>query len=366
MPTPEETLNNKNEQKENLLQNPENQEVNESVEDMQNRLSQEITTSNEKLKQEDKKIETANDSIGLPKEEVEEVKTSMNLDSQISSINTDAEKLTTESKNEINTKPENQAVENSNTSLIEKTKQEKFNSLKMKFEKNYENSKPTEYNLKEISDNLGKAFFGGKLPEIDNILNSLPKDVIENLKTGESTSYDSKNSFNAWQKAIGNRINQLNNNRTEYYDLKTGTKLGMIPKEAKSYLMTVANAARFFPKEVSETHIKEAIDIFTDEQKLSYATGGKDFIGTANGRLKNIPEELNVLRNLCEANYKDEAKKLLVVSLKKHGRDEGYGNSSKAFELTRMGLFSEDEVKDILDQAGLLEEPKETKNESWG
>ena len=140
----------------------------------------------------------------------------------------------------------------------------------------------------------------------------------------------------------------------------------MIPKEAKSYLTTVANAARFFPKGISETHIKEAIDIFTDEQKLQYATGGREFIFTGNGHLKNIPEELNVLRNLCEAGYKNEAKKLMVVSLKKYGRDEIYGNSSKAFELTRLGLFSEDEVRDVLDQSGLLEEVKEeTKNEGW-
>jgi len=266
--------------------------------------------------------------------------------------------------NEVQT--ENKDSMNNDSSVLEKSKQEKFESLKTKFEKYYENPKPTEYNLKEISDNLGKAFFAGKLPEIDNILNSLPKDVVESLKNGESTAYDSKNAFSAWQKAIGGRISQLTNDRTEYFDSKTGTKAGTIPKEAKSYLITVANAARFFPKETSETYIKEAVDVFTDEQKLDFATGGNQFI-SADGRLKNMPEELNVLRNLLEAGYKDEAKKLMVLNLKKYGGSKSYDYFGKAFELTRLGLFSEDEVKDMLDQAGLLEEPKEEKkNEGWG
>ena len=280
----------------------------------------------EKIDSLSKKAESVSETSSSQVEQVEKLggskdvvdKKTKEIDQKIEEVKEDwAKKI-----NEVQT--ENKDSVNENISSLEKTKQEKFNSLKIKFEKNYENSKPTDYNLKEVSDNLGKAFVGGKLQEIDNIFNSLPKDVIENLKNDESTSYDSKNSFNAWQKAIGNRINQLNNNRTEYYDLKTGNKLGMIPKEAKSYLTTVANAARFFPKGISETHIKEAIDIFTDEQKLQYATGGREFIFTGNGHLKNIPEELNVLRNLCEAGYKNEAKKLMVVSLKKYGRDEIY------------------------------------------
>ncbi len=100
MESPENNLNN-NEQNEKLNQNPENQESFESVEDMQKRLFQEITTQNKQLVAEDKKIETANDSIGLSSEEVQEEKTAMNLDVEISNINTEAEKLTNESKNQI-------------------------------------------------------------------------------------------------------------------------------------------------------------------------------------------------------------------------------------------------------------------------
>lgn len=101
MKSPENTLNN-NEQNEKLNENPENQESLESAEDMQKRLSQEMTGKNEELKQENAKIETANNSIGLSNEEVAEEKTAMNLDSEISSIDTEADKLTNESKEKIN------------------------------------------------------------------------------------------------------------------------------------------------------------------------------------------------------------------------------------------------------------------------
>ena len=97
----EDTLNNKNEQNEKLPQNPEVQETVESIEDMQKRLSQEMTAQHEQLKDEDKKIETANVSIGLSVEEVQEEKNSMNLDAEISTINAEAEKLTNESKRDL-------------------------------------------------------------------------------------------------------------------------------------------------------------------------------------------------------------------------------------------------------------------------
>ncbi len=108
----EDTLNN-NEQNEKLPQNPEVQETVESVEDMQKRLSQEMMAQNEQLKGEDTKIEMANNSIGLPVEEVQEEKNSMNLDAEISTINAEAEKLTTESKDEI-------SIDKNSTELEEK------------------------------------------------------------------------------------------------------------------------------------------------------------------------------------------------------------------------------------------------------
>lgn len=106
MITPENILNNKNEQKEKLNQSIENQESIESAEDMQKRLSQEIIKQNEQLKNEDEKIETANDAIGLSSEEVTGEKNAMNLESEISNINIIAEKLMTESTKEINEKIE--------------------------------------------------------------------------------------------------------------------------------------------------------------------------------------------------------------------------------------------------------------------
>ncbi len=110
----EDTLNNKNEKNEKLNQNPEVQESFESAEDMQKRLSQEMTSQNELLKNEDRKIETANDSIGLSDEEVQEEKTAINLDSEISNINKEADALTNESKQNLNkneTGPEKNGVD---------------------------------------------------------------------------------------------------------------------------------------------------------------------------------------------------------------------------------------------------------------
>ncbi len=98
----EDTLNGKNEQNEKLPRKSEIQESVESIEDMQKRLSQEMTIQYEHLKDEDKKIEAANASINLSTEEVQEEKNAMNLDAEISTINSEAEKLTNESKNKIN------------------------------------------------------------------------------------------------------------------------------------------------------------------------------------------------------------------------------------------------------------------------
>lgn len=114
----EDTLNNKNEQNEKLPQNSEVQETVESVEDMQKRLSQEMTAQNEQLKGEDAKIETANNSIGLPVEEVQEEKNAMNLDTEISTINAEAEKITNESKNEISTGKNSTEFEEKETAPI--------------------------------------------------------------------------------------------------------------------------------------------------------------------------------------------------------------------------------------------------------
>lgn len=111
MKSPENNLNNPTEQNEQLNQSPESQESLESAEDMQKRLSQEITTKNEELKQEDTKIETANNSIGLSNEEVQAEKDAMNLNSEISNINSEAEKLTNESKQELNSETSSKTVE---------------------------------------------------------------------------------------------------------------------------------------------------------------------------------------------------------------------------------------------------------------
>ena len=101
-----EDVKNTNEQNESVPVTPEKQESIESVEDMQNRVSNEMTIQNEELHTEDEKIETANSAIGLSIEEVEQEKTAINLDTEIAQINSRAEQLTSESKQEINTTQE--------------------------------------------------------------------------------------------------------------------------------------------------------------------------------------------------------------------------------------------------------------------
>ncbi len=351
MSTPENVLNNKNEGNEKLNQNPENQESVESVEDMQKRLSQEITAQNEQLVAEDKKIETANDSIGLSGEEVQEEKTALNLDSEISSINADAEKLTTESKAELGS---NLPVEkNENTSfLVEKGKEEKFDLLKSEFEKFYKEQPKQEYSLEELKSNLDKI--SSNPQAINGVLESLPKDIVEQLK---SDNYSiSAGAITAWQNSVGGQIGKLSNERVNVYS-KSGEIIGNASKNSEEYLATVANASRFVPKEVSQKFVMDALNNFTNEEARN-STGARFII--ANEQSRN--QRNNIVRNLVEGGYSTEIKNFLSNEVKNKQMIP-----SEIFAYSKQGLFSEIEVKEILDQSGLLEEVKqEAKNESWG
>lgn len=128
MPGPEDVLKNKNEQNEKINQNPENRESIESAEDMQKRLSQEMTNETESFKKEDIKIETANSSIGLSAEEVQQEKNAMNLDVEINNLNKEAENTMNESMSNLNSTPE---VQEKPLSKEELTNLLKNNSLKI-------------------------------------------------------------------------------------------------------------------------------------------------------------------------------------------------------------------------------------------
>lgn len=162
----EDTLNNKNEQNEKLPQNPEVQETVESTLDMQKRLSKEMTKQNEQLKSEDAKIETANNSIGLPVEEVQEEKNAMNLDTEISIINAEAEKLTNESKNDLIENKEKSDIDGVDFIFAEHPELEKIGT-KEQYKQYIENVFP-ESKVKDIvyhsskvqKDNFDKKYIG--------------------------------------------------------------------------------------------------------------------------------------------------------------------------------------------------------------
>ncbi len=361
MPTPEDVLNNKNEGNENINQSQESNEIVESSEEMQKRLTQEITNKNEELKQEDIKIENANNSIGLSGEEVQEEKTALNLDSEISKINNDGVALTAEAKSKIG---DTKSVESDTSFLTEKGKQEKFDAFEAEFSK-YKSEQKQEYNIQELS----KSFENAQKPEqVNKILESLPKEVITKI-TEDPQNSKAINAIREWKDKIGSQIGSLSNQRIDYYDnsnKKEAVKLGTVPENPKDYLNVTANAARFVPKEVSEKFVKDAVDAFVDKNK-KYGTGDRSFayaFGQESGS--------DVIRNLCESGYKEEAKKLLMASFTDETRLSTedrikVGNSRLLFKLSEQNLLSKEEVREILDKSGYLEEPKqEIKNEGWG
>ncbi len=291
---------------------------------------------------------------------LEEKKSELNNPQKIE--NTDIEENITIPENvnqdvgEIN--PEN------STAILEAYKDEKFKELEDKFIK-YNTESKEELNPVEVNKALAAAL--NKPEEINKIIGSLPKEFVMNL-VNNTQNYESINAFRNWNAKVGGQINSLSNNRVDYYDnsnKKELVKLGTVPENTKDYLIISSNAARFVPKEVSEKFIKDAVDAFVDKNK-KFAAGDKSFAYTFGQESGS-----DVIRNLCESGYKEEAKKLLMASFTDETRlsleARIPGNSGLLFKLSEQNLLSKEEVREILDKSGYLEESKqEIKNEGWG
>lgn len=247
---------------------------------------------------------------------------------------------------------------------IEKDKQEKFDFLEGEFLKNKEETKQ-EYNIKEIAKNFENDL---KIEEVNKILQGLPKEVILEM-TRDSSNYKAINAVRDWKERIGGQIGKLSNERVNYYDdsnKKELVVLGTVPNNAKDYLNTVASASRFFSKEVTNKFTQDAVDAFVNKDKKEGVLGGRSLLyvfGEKSGT--------DIIKNLCESGYKDEAKKLLLESYKDES-NLSVGNrkySKLLFKLSQENFFSKEEVREILDKSGYLEEPKpkQTQEKSnWG
>lgn len=252
--------------------------------------------------------------------------------------------------------------------LTEKAKEDNFNAFQELYLK-YKGEAKKEYNISE----LGKNFEINQKPEeVNKILESLPRDVIEKI-TKDPENYIAIDAILRWKAVVGSQIGNLSNKRINFFDYSNKNELvvlGTMPNNPKDYLNITANAARFVPKEVSDKFVKDAVDAFVDRNKrLNMGNNSDDnpFVGIFNEK------SFDVVRNLCESGYKDEAKKLLLSSyaeeskLSLKSRVEYGGNSRLLFKLSEEGVFSQDEIKEILDKSGYLEEPKaKESNESWG
>lgn len=248
--------------------------------------------------------------------------------------------------------------------LNDKLKEENFTAFENQFLKYDKNETKKEYNIQEIA----KSFENISKPEdVNKTLESLPKEVILEI-TKDPQNFKAIIAIKEWQQKVGGQIGNLSNKRVNYYDnsnKKEAIILGTIPENPKDYLEITANAARFAPKEVSEKFIKDAIDIFLDKNKLT-GSGITSFVKSF-----NKGSGLNIIRNLCESGYKEEAKKILLESLKEETRIKiadrlNIGNSNIMFNLVKDNLFSKEEVQQIFNDSGYLEEKKsDVKNTGW-
>ena len=248
------------------------------------------------------------------------------------------------------------------TFLETKAKQEKFDELQAEFLKHH---KQQEFDINGINE----SFANKKPDEINKILENLPKDTI--LKLSEDPkNYQAINAMRDWKANVGGQIGKLSNERVNYYDTsnkKEAVVIGTVPAKPADYLQITASASRFFPKEVSEKFIKDGVDAFIDKNKRGVTSG-------MNSLRSSFGDEVgNVLRNLCEGGYKDEAKKLLLEDYTRESSRLSLEDRAKVgqynliFQLSQEGLLSQEEVQEILDKSGSLEEPKQVaNNESWG
>ncbi len=356
MENEEELVNDQNEKNEQIPLSIDNDsKEKESTEDMLNRLSQQADSENNKLKQEDQKIENINNSVGLSDEDIKSEKLAINLDSQIQDINSEAEKLTEDFKKDLSDasildKKDN----NENISfIIEKAKEEKFDLLKSEFEKFYKEKPKQEYSDSELKVEFTNI--ANNMNAVNKKLEGLPKDIVEQLKTDNYNL--GVTAIKEWQRTVGGQIVKISNERMPIYKKGSSESIGTAAINSTEYLATIANAARFVPKEVSEKFILDALKNFTDKETRKQ-TGARFLLANT----ESTTQRDNIIRNLFESGYSDEAKKFLSSEVMNKQMDP-----NSIFLYSKRGLFSEEEVRSILDQAGALEEPvKDEGTPGWG
>lgn len=258
-------------------------------------------------------------------------------------------------KKQIEVNVKNLKEENNNEStsfLTEKGKEDKFDAFKSEFEKYYKEEPKQEYSIDNLKNSIVATKSNPKA--VNDLLESLPKDVIDQIRNDNYSI--SAGAISSWQNSVGGHIGKLSNERVNVYN-KSGGVIGTAASNSEEYLATVANASRFVPKEVSEKFVKDALNNFTNEDARN-STGARLIIATSEGKIFRN----NIIRNLVEGGYSNEVKSFLSSEAKNRQIEP-----SEIFAYYKKGLFSENDVKDILDKAGLLEDPKkEEENSKWG
>ena len=190
---------------------------------------------------------------------------------------------------------------------------------------------------------------------VNKKLEGLPKDIVEQLKTDNYNL--GVTAIKEWQRTVGGQIVKISNERMPIYKKGSSESIGTAAINSTEYLATIANAARFVPKEVSEKFILDALKNFTDKETRKQ-TGARFLLANT----ESTTQRDNIIRNLFESGYSDEAKKFLSSEVMNKQMDP-----NSIFLYSKRGLFSEEEVRSILDQAGALEEPvKDEGTPGWG
>lgn len=236
--------------------------------------------------------------------------------------------------------------------LTEKGKQEKFDALESEFLKFYTEEPKQEYSFNKLNADLNIVLY--KPAEATKILEGLPSGIIEQLKDGQKNPLAAA-TINEWKKTVGGQIGKLSNERVNIYN-KQKEVVGTMASQPEEYLATVSNAARFVPREISEKFVKDAVENFTSEERRN--TSGARFL-IANEQSRKQRD--NIIRNLFESGYNTEVKSFLSSELKSKQMVP-----QEIFKLSKNGFLTKEEVKDILDSSGYLEEPKQEENSKWG
>jgi len=237
-----------------------------------------------------------------------------------------------------------------NTGETKDPKESKFVELEQRYA--MQEVVSSEYSMEHAKEELDKVY--SNPDEVNAILEKLPKEAIDEIISDQYSL--AANGYKNWLNAVGGKIGALSSERIGVYNSE-GVVTGSAATNTMDYLSVVANAARFVPKNVSEQFVNDVVENFTDEGK-----------GNSSGNVRFIsanPKNLAIMRNLVEAGYADKAKDILTSQVKAtNGQTIG-----DVMQYVKQGLFTREEAKEILDQAGVLEDKapaQEDQSNGWG